>query len=418
LIAGTVFSSAALAQKSARPAPRQRNLQVVSEVPQPARAPDFIRSVRWENGQIVPTSEWRPYHVPGSAGSDTANEYVFDAVQDGPNVPPGTLPTTGRYTFYLEFANDSYTTAIRNFDMASIPAAAQGQGAKVCDFMIREQNGTLPLFVTILTGETFDANTAPTSPTWGMFPGIQLNWATGIGNGFWFSSADVTTQAPPVGDGWKMPTDGAGAYVFIYSRDGAGTQVAQSVQPGCWGTGNFMQPPVPKVGTQASIGQADESTPPNCNITTLAQNVPNLIVEPTCETYSWAFNPPPPAPAPTTLSPAIGFGMKLQGGVTGACCTAGSCSVTSQAACVGGGGVYQGDNTNCATTVCGSACYPNCDGSTINPCLNVQDFGCFLNKFANQDTFANCDNSTIDPVLNVQDFGCFLNKFAIGCSSC
>jgi hypothetical protein len=47
----------------------------------------------------------------------------------------------------------------------------------------------------------------------------------------------------------------------------------------------------------------------------------------------------------------------------------------------------------------------------------VQDFGCFLNKFANGDTYANCDNSTIPPILNVQDFGCFLNKFANGCSN-
>jgi predicted outer membrane repeat protein len=30
--------------------------------------------------------------------------------------------------------------------------------------------------------------------------------------------------------------------------------------------------------------------------------------------------------------------------------------------------------------------------------------------------YANCDNSTIAPVLNVQDFACFLNKFAAGCS--
>jgi hypothetical protein len=48
----------------------------------------------------------------------------------------------------------------------------------------------------------------------------------------------------------------------------------------------------------------------------------------------------------------------------------------------------------------------------------VQDFGCFLNAFANGDTYANCDLSTIPPVLNVQDFGCFLNKFANGCSNC
>ena len=61
-------------------------------------------------------------------------------------------------------------------------------------------------------------------------------------------------------------------------------------------------------------------------------------------------------------------------------------------------------------------CYPNCDGSTTAPVLNVLDFSCFLNRFAAGDAYANCDNSTSPPVLNVLDFSCFLNKFAAGCS--
>jgi hypothetical protein len=64
------------------------------------------------------------------------------------------------------------------------------------------------------------------------------------------------------------------------------------------------------------------------------------------------------------------------------------------------------------------SCYANCDHSTIQPCLNVGDFGCFLNAFAAGDSYANCDNSTIPPVLNVGDFGCFLNQFAAGCTGC
>jgi hypothetical protein len=63
----------------------------------------------------------------------------------------------------------------------------------------------------------------------------------------------------------------------------------------------------------------------------------------------------------------------------------------------------------------GLLCYANCDGSTTAPVLNVQDFSCFLNKFASADTYANCDGSTTAPVLNVQDFSCFLNRFAAGC---
>jgi hypothetical protein len=61
------------------------------------------------------------------------------------------------------------------------------------------------------------------------------------------------------------------------------------------------------------------------------------------------------------------------------------------------------------------ACYPNCDGSTAAPILNVLDFNCFLNRFASGSAYANCDQSTVAPVLNVLDFNCFLSRFAAGC---
>jgi hypothetical protein len=60
-------------------------------------------------------------------------------------------------------------------------------------------------------------------------------------------------------------------------------------------------------------------------------------------------------------------------------------------------------------------CYPNCDGSDVQPILNIADFSCFLQKFAAGDPYANCDNSYSEPVLNVADFSCFLGKFAAGC---
>ncbi|MBL9031130.1 MAG: hypothetical protein JNM80_05425 [Phycisphaerae bacterium] len=62
------------------------------------------------------------------------------------------------------------------------------------------------------------------------------------------------------------------------------------------------------------------------------------------------------------------------------------------------------------------SCYANCDQSTIAPVLNVNDFTCFLNRFAANDPYANCDGSTTPPILNVNDFTCFLNKFAAGCT--
>jgi hypothetical protein len=61
-------------------------------------------------------------------------------------------------------------------------------------------------------------------------------------------------------------------------------------------------------------------------------------------------------------------------------------------------------------------CYANCDASTSAPVLNINDFQCFINAFAQGAAYANCDGSTVAPVLNVNDFQCFLNRFAAGCS--
>jgi hypothetical protein len=72
----------------------------------------------------------------------------------------------------------------------------------------------------------------------------------------------------------------------------------------------------------------------------------------------------------------------------------------------------------------GSVCYANCDGSTVAPVLNVDDFTCFINEFAvaqglphaqQVSHYANCDGSTTAPALNVDDFTCFINQYAQGC---
>ncbi len=68
-----------------------------------------------------------------------------------------------------------------------------------------------------------------------------------------------------------------------------------------------------------------------------------------------------------------------------------------------------------AGVVVNCPCYANCDASTLAPVLNVNDFSCFLNKYAAGDSYANCDGSTVAPVLNVNDFSCFTNKYAAGC---
>jgi hypothetical protein len=60
-------------------------------------------------------------------------------------------------------------------------------------------------------------------------------------------------------------------------------------------------------------------------------------------------------------------------------------------------------------------CYANCDQSTASPVLNVLDFSCYLQHFAQGSPYANCDLSATPPILNIADFTCFLQKFAAGC---
>jgi hypothetical protein len=80
-------------------------------------------------------------------------------------------------------------------------------------------------------------------------------------------------------------------------------------------------------------------------------------------------------------------------------------------------GGYAGGSSMADTwqLACSVPCYPNCDGSTVEPILNVADFVCFVNRYAAGDPAANCDASTIPPVLNVNDFICFTGRMAVGC---
>ncbi len=61
------------------------------------------------------------------------------------------------------------------------------------------------------------------------------------------------------------------------------------------------------------------------------------------------------------------------------------------------------------------SCYANCDGSTLQPTLNILDFVCFTTRFGAGHSYANCDGSTAAPTLSVNDFVCFLNRFSAGC---
>lgn len=101
-----------------------------------------------------------------------------------------------------------------------------------------------------------------------------------------------------------------------------------------------------------------------------------------------------------------------------------SATLTIQPAGAGDIGSYRVTVTNGCTTsesgsvtlyIFGSPCYPNCDGSTVAPVLNANDFQCFLNRVAEGSLYANCVGSTVNPVITSGDFQCFLNAFAYGC---
>ena len=72
---------------------------------------------------------------------------------------------------------------------------------------------------------------------------------------------------------------------------------------------------------------------------------------------------------------------------------------------VGGGTVHR----NVLWTGCINQCYPDCDRSGG---LDINDFVCFIGKYAALDPYANC---TVDAVIDINDFACFVGKFAQGC---
>jgi hypothetical protein len=62
---------------------------------------------------------------------------------------------------------------------------------------------------------------------------------------------------------------------------------------------------------------------------------------------------------------------------------------------------------------CQSQCYADCDNSgSTSPRLNVDDFTCFINRYAFGDPYVDCN---ADGLRNIADFLCFLARFAEGC---
>lgn len=63
----------------------------------------------------------------------------------------------------------------------------------------------------------------------------------------------------------------------------------------------------------------------------------------------------------------------------------------------------------------GQTCYANCDQSTRHPILNIDDFTCFIDRYARGHPLANCTGNTTPPILTIDDFVCFIDRFTAGC---
>ena len=120
--------------------------------------------------------------------------------------------------------------------------------------------------------------------------------------------------------------------------------------------------------------------------------------------------------APALAQPFAVDWSSIDGGGATAAMTGGSFALAGTIgqpdAGSGAGGSFACVSGFWAAAAGGAACYANCDGSTVSPLLNVNDFVCFQSRFAAADPYADCDHSG---TLNVNDFVCFQSAFAAGC---
>jgi hypothetical protein len=228
-------------------------------------------------------------------------------------------------------------------------------------------------YVGVFTDETYNPCGSPT-PVDGGYPGVVFDFgviAGGAGAPYHYTDADLTGT----GLFFQMPMDGTGAYeiVLANAQDAQGAltlDTTAGTRPMLWGCGSDEQPAESRVGTQGDTQYDDAG--PNAPAGTFANGVMDTTAE--CLTYNFG----PGAFCPYRLGSMV---------------------------------LFYGEGAPPAT------CYPNCDGSTSVPFLNVLDFNCFVNAYTAGGSYANCDHSTTPPVLNVLDFNCFVNAFTAGCSA-
>jgi hypothetical protein len=349
------------------------------------------------------TTDWIPYT---GAATDAPTHLVYDGFWgDATNAPTdfcnagcdqlGNCP--GIDAGVRWWGGGAYLDPVTAHGFTVGAPADNGAQATAMDFGFSWQPAAASqCYIILETYETYnDCTTTP--PLDGFLNGVIYNYGTlAPGGGFYYYSNNDLTGT---GLFHQMPADGTGGFRFIIASAYDPTTGAATIamDPGdqimLWAPNNTPAHP----GQASQSGYDDDTT------------VNGTFDPGECYDYSTGGNP-----CPDPLTSMLAFRSEASG-ATGACCLSTGCQILSADACAQQNGVYQGDNSAC--TSCAPACYANCDGSTTSPCLNVLDFGCFLNRFGAGDTYANCDGSTTAPVLNVLDFGCFLNRFGAGCGT-
>jgi uncharacterized membrane protein len=89
-------------------------------------------------------------------------------------------------------------------------------------------------------------------------------------------------------------------------------------------------------------------------------------------------------------------------------------AISADARTITGRGLHQGQVQGWVVQLGKPVCYANCDGSTVEPILNVADFSCFLQRYAAGHVYGQCDGTLFGPITQ-PDFSCWLGYFAMGC---
>jgi hypothetical protein len=301
--------------------------------------PVKIAKCRYENGQVVKTSEWMDYKG-GARGS--ADERVFDCYGDADS--DGFMDDTGgcglsssRWYFGTGYCNGMATNDMVLDGSTNLPVGlgradfgwywtCGGSGAEECNIAIFTQESD----PTACAADSFD------------YSGWLISFGTlSCNTGFYYyTNVDISATGT-----WPAPTGGAGSYVYAFLTSG-GAALATCAQPMLWGDGVNDGGAVANPRGSQETEQLDDD-----NLLDGTHSVPTE-----CYTYSLGVCPNP-----------LGAMLQFWGERGNAC---------AFADCDGNGVVDTRDFTCYLNRWVPKNPLADCDGNQI---IDTRDFICFLN---------------------------------------